>query len=516
MTTMSRLARALVPRFGILGMAAAMLLVVSGAGWWTFHRDLYVEEREVVERALRAGASLRIDEADYWIEGESSDGPIPWDAPLRPPIEFVRSDGDLPVAVRDEFLRLPRLKNYFDNPDRPTALAWGSQTPTQELLERIDFALPCLPEPTIDEASLAAPLPDGPDLDAAETRAIADALFAAWNAPRPTDERMLIVSRYGLDHQTTADASPHVRVHWLEERRLFQYEAVTHGMAPDQEIATVDQGIKRTVQSAEGGWAKFGRESETDFELQRDFMRSFPYDDYPYHATEFEYLLETDRAIRNMPRFDLLRAAKIDDVRYRVEFAPFSIPRAKHEMKTHATDSSIDRWVVVVRSDLNWVPEEFELQASVDFLHWLPGKYQPGPVPLSRRGSQRFRKEGDQVVLVERLFQYHENAVPQGVWRGLYAVQRNPELNVDPLFDPDHFDPEPWPERRELPWLRWYRVTFALGCGIMLFLVGRRVATWRRGEGSETTDETTDETRSESLPENQEVRDEELAANEPA
>lgn len=62
---MSRLAGFLVPRFGVAWLLVAMLFLISAAGWWKFHRDLYVEEQAAVEVVKRSWAKIAVHRIDF-------------------------------------------------------------------------------------------------------------------------------------------------------------------------------------------------------------------------------------------------------------------------------------------------------------------------------------------------------------------------------------------------------------------------------------------------------------------
>jgi hypothetical protein len=228
----------------------------------------------------------------------------------------------------------------------------------------------------------------------------------------------------------------------------------------------------RTNYSRENGGEWRRRSRSADLQRNGHGFRSFPDDPFPYLAPDFGGFSTVTRAIEAMPRFEFDRIAKFDDVRYRVDFKPFAAPPEGREAIVHVLDPQVTEWSLVLRSDLNWVPEESKIVQQIQQRHWK------SPKRYERQISQRFRREGNHVLLTERTIRSNYGIPPDSpaaspLSNHLYAYDIDPEYD-ERIFDPSSLDPDAWLARRELPWLRWYRVTFLLGCGLAVALLARR------------------------------------------
>lgn len=467
-----------VPRFGIGWIFVGMLLVISAAGWWKFHRDLYVEEVEVV-RSLRKHAGKvtvrRSDLADFPPPAEEDfDRDIPWSAPLSPPIRRIYVEGELPSDVRSAVARLPRLKTLGIEPSRISGVVRivGTSEPL-DFETHLGRSLPEFPEPTLSAESESTPLPEGEEVDAEEAARIAAAIYAAWRNENVAPDRFLVVSR---STPIVGGTGAEDVVHLVEpERRYHFYER--QGF---QRAVHLSEEVRHDLWRQGGAWRRDSRDSEAGVERDDEVFRRFPYDEFPYLAPDFFGFLMIARAVDAMPRFDFARVAKIDDVRYRVDFRPFAAPRSERDAGSNLIDPQVTEWNFVLRSDLDWAPEESTIVQSIQQSSWnVPKQHE-------RRSSQRYRREGEHVLLTERISR--DSSGPPGSLKAselahhLYAYEMNPEYD-ERIYDPLSLDSDAWPDRRELPWLRWYRVTFLLGCGLAMALVSRRTMSKREKPG---------------------------------
>lgn len=462
----------LVPRFGIGWLFVGMLLLISAAGWWKFHRDLYVEEIEVLQalrnsaRSVRGGRPLTFDVP---LTEEIIDDEIPWNAPLLPAIERLYIEGDIPKEVRDAAARLPRLKFMLIEPERVNGarLAPVIQPPF-DFAAHLARALPESPESTLSVESVSTPLPDGEPVDADDAERIADAIYDAWRDEDATPSRSLVVTRsVSLSGPTKSQTV--VRV--IEPGRGFRF-LDQDGV---QQASEYSNGVKNGLSRGFGGtWRRQSR--YTDVEGNRDLYRAFPDEPFPYLASDFNGFSTVTRAIEAMPRFEFERIAKIDDVRYRVDFKPFAAPMNEDETLINAFAPRVTEWSLVLRCDLDWAPEDSKMVQQIQQRSWkAPKKYE-------RQISQRFQREGNYVLLTERTVRSGEGPpdTPIGspLSNHLYAYDIDPEYD-ERIFDSSSLDPEAWPDRRELPWAPWHAVTFLLSCGLAVALVARRAASSR-------------------------------------
>src|SRR5687768_14648294 len=91
-------------RFGTLSLFATMLLVVSAAGWWKFHRDLYVEEIMVLAELKKEAGGVyfdRLAQGEIVVTRSTQiDDEIPWDAPWINPVSMIWVQGEASESTR--------------------------------------------------------------------------------------------------------------------------------------------------------------------------------------------------------------------------------------------------------------------------------------------------------------------------------------------------------------------------------------------------------------------------------
>lgn len=469
----------LVPRFGTGWLFVAMLLLISVAGWWKFHRDLYVEEVEVI-RSLRSSAGKVVVRRAGSIdvrpaEEEDFDGGIPWNAPLLPRVEVLSVEGELKKELRNEAARLPRVKSTALRPSPPSAGVRVVQTPGQFDFEaHLNRSLPESPPVTLSIESVSKPLPDGEPVDADEAARISDAIYDAWRDEDAIPSRAFVVCR-SVSLQGPPESELEVNI-VQPNRRLFFCDRDWF-----QQAAIQSDGISHNYfRNLTDAWSIRGRDAEADVQRHDEVYRRLPDDPFPYIAPDFYGAQTVQRAITAMPQFEFERIAKVDDVRYRIDFRPFAAGRNERDLQFNVIDPQVTEWSLVLRSDLNWVPEESKMIQRIQQTSWN------APKNNERQISQRFRRDGGYVMLTERAVR--GGGGPPGCSIGspfslhLYASEINPEFD-ERIFDPSSLDQDAWPARRELPWLRWYRVTFLLGCGLAVALVGRRIMSGRADNG---------------------------------
>ncbi|HEV7280097.1 MAG TPA: hypothetical protein VGN57_07790 [Pirellulaceae bacterium] len=448
-----------------------MLLLISAAGWWKFHRDLYVEEIQVIRALRNSGGRISVGRSralDVRLtQEEDLSGEIPWNAPLLPAVERLYIEGELPDDVRDAAARLPRLKYLLLEPARTNGIAPAPVIhPPFDYEAHLGRALPEPPASTLSAESVSTPLPEGEPVDADEAARIADAIYDAWSDEAAVPSRLLVVSRSAsLSGPTKSQTVAQVIG---PDRRFLVREQ--NGV---QQASDLSNGLRTNFLRGSGGaWRRQSRGA--DRQENGHGFRSFPDEPFPYLAPDFGGFSTVTRAIEAMPRLEFDRIAKIDDARYRVDFAPFAAPMNEHEALINVFDPRVTQWNLVLRSDLDWAPEEVKMVQQIQQTGWK------SPRTYERQISQRFRREGDYVLLTERMVRSNYGLPPDSpvgspLSNHLYAYQIDPQYD-ERIFDPRSLDSDPWAARRELPWLPWYVVTFLLGCGCAVALLVRRVA----------------------------------------
>lgn len=478
MAKKSRLARWITPRFGLRWVFVGMLFLISAAGWWKFHRDLYVEEVAAIEGLLRSGAKVsaqRIDLPNFFPGADKPDLRVPWNAPLLEPFYVIQVDGDPSVEVRDAVLKLPGLRTY-----RESVLPYREYSRTENgddnaaIETLLGRPLPALPEAKLSLDVLDEPLPEGTEVEAAEAENIAEQIRTAWRNPDANPPRRLVVS-----DTTTLGGTPSigsgdpVRVDLFDAERGFRHTRDRDDGAEDVWLAIDDSTFGHV--RLKNGWKRhIHRVAKAGERAESRVFRVYADEDYPYAAADFSDYSVGRRLRESDEPYRFERIARIDDVRYRVDFLPFEIPPEKiGKMLVMGTISDVDEMSCVLRSDLDWVPEASRIVDASP----------PGGTSAWRRERtlvQRFRRTGGFVTIEERLTRDTEatGAVAgaignRGTLRTLYVTELDPQFD-ERIFDPKTLDPEPWPARRELPWLRWYRVTFLLACGLTILSIGQR------------------------------------------
>lgn len=465
-----RQSRWISPRFGMMSTVVGMLLFISAAGWWKFHRDLYVEERDAIRKLNEAVGKFTVHRSAPnlpWtaVDDELANG-IPWNAPLLPPIDRISFDSDVPREARDVVLALPRLTSFSRLNSSP-----GVSPVAFDFEGYLGRPLPELPPATLAYDAVDAPFPEGEPVDAAEADRVASAIREAWSrdlAPR----RFLHFSSGRHVSGMAMGLSFGTHVHIVEPDRRFHFDFSDERRLNPERVIILSDGDCYDVENVIPTWRKQSRHTGMSVVQDDEVFRRYPQDDFPYLAVDFDGYRLVSQTISEMPEFRLERVERIDDVRYRVDFVPFAVPRPEGWDSVFSADPRVEEWTCVLRSDLDWAPEESRI---VEALQRVPSMT---PIKYVRRLVQRYGSERDPHLLTERhVMQGIEGLtgfVEGGRVHYRYARERDPEY-AERIFDPLSLDPEPWPEPRKLPWLRWYRVTTFLAIVLGLYLLGRRL-----------------------------------------
>jgi hypothetical protein len=328
-------------------------------------------------------------------------------------------------------------------------------------------ALPRFRPPTLHAESLERPLPEGDELDRARTAEIAEAIRMAWQRDRPVYPKRMVVEKTADEISGTRKE---LNVQIWEPDRLLTYV----DMRSQPAILAVSDDVQRDQYSFDGAWRRTIRGNRSAAIETGDARRGYPSEDYPYLGVDFHSSSVVSDAVLESERLEIVRAAKIDDVRYRVDFAPFHAPEAPSDVEQRI-EATVISWSAMLRSDLNWAPEELRLTEDIFYpaIRNSVGKRRI-PERHERRATQRFERSDEYVMLVERLSEETDFRTRPIVTRErtLVTTEFNPGYN-EAAFDPRTLDPVVWPGRRPLPFWRWYRVTFSIGLATFAFLIGR-------------------------------------------
>ena len=382
----------LVPRFGTAWLFVAMLLFISAAGWWKFHRDLYVEERDAVRRLNEAGGKVtvhRSSSSPTWTAVDEEPDAIPWNAPLLPPIDRISVESDVPREARDVVLALPRLTS-FSRLNSNTVVSPIVVSPVVFDFEAyLGRPLPELPPETLEYDAVDAPFPEGEPVDAAEADRVASAIREAWSRD-PAPPRYLLFCRGRDVSGRPFGFSAGTHVHVVEPDRRFHFTLADEQRYNPECAIILSDGVCYGIENIAPSWQKQSRETGISVSHIDETMRRYPEEDFPYLAVDFNAFRLVTQAIAAMQELKLKRVARIDDVRYRVDFEPFVVPLRQGEGWDHVytADPRVEAWTCVLRSDLGWAPEESKI---VQALQYAPATR---PTKYVRRIVQRYVVEG--------------------------------------------------------------------------------------------------------------------------
>lgn len=445
-------------RFGLLATFAVMLIVISGAGWLRSELDLYREEQAILAAFAEAGCTAS---AARW----EIDFSMP--KPIRPTgwmshapewlkrVTWISVTGDPPDDLRRRALALPTLKQFDVQVERGQLWSFmrtplPTFTPSDKLLGR---RMPEFRESIIDRETVAAPLPDGETIEEPERAKILNAVREAWRvdairAPTRYVKRIetSIVQAMTVDLVRDGESfwcvqgGPHVAT---EERRL---------------LALCDSRDEFGLAYENDRW-RIERQSDSDFHpLWR--LRSAA----AFSKTGLPRAAWDERPLEEAILSHVARVARIDGDRVRLEASPFQLDYSFPSIRQESV--AIEAMTLILREDMDWAVCS-ERSRFVPTIANVPG------------AAKRFE--------IERVYERREGFVlPIEELGGIlfppkrtrYVWELNPDFDAA-VFHPNRYLTEPLPPRtRAFPW--WF-VTFALGCGIGIYLFGRNVVWAFRG-----------------------------------
>ncbi|HEV7281725.1 MAG TPA: hypothetical protein VGN57_16100 [Pirellulaceae bacterium] len=441
-------------RFGLLATVAAMLIVISVAGWLRSELDLYREEQAILAEFAKAGCPAQayrgtMDVAS--LNGDKQPGWTQYVPGWLKRVSWISVNGDPPDDLRRRAVALSTLKRFDVRPwVSKYPGSWSAPLPTfppsESLLGR---TLPEFREAVIDRETLAAPLPDGETIEGPEREEILEAVGEAWRSDAPRAP-----SRYAKRIDTTNVET--MTVDLLRDGESFWcVQRGPHVATEERRLLTLcDSRNEFSLAYEEDRWRI---EDQSDVDLP-SFMRlrsAREFSEIGLPRTSWD-----DRRLNEAILSHVARVARVDGDRVRLEMDPFEVDYGVPPVNQESV--AIETMTLILREDMNWAVSS-ERSGFV-------------PTVSNVRGSpKRF--------VIERVFERRDGFVlpieelggslfpPK---RTRYAWELNPDI-VPALFHPNRYLAEPLPPRtRPFPW--WF-VTLALGCLIGVYLILRKIVT---------------------------------------
>ncbi|HEV7283145.1 MAG TPA: hypothetical protein VGN57_23265 [Pirellulaceae bacterium] len=456
-----------IPRFGFVTLFAAMLLFVSVAGWAKRHLDLWREEEALLEDLAKAGVGVTYKRgwAEY-VETKPKPGAPPptvsfWSpiVPFVSRIESLHFDDPSPVALLERAAALP----YVEQVGGEVGPLTGAAMPLQAIAVKAGLEFPPLTRPTLPTS--VEPLASGSPMSDDEAERALDLLSRQRRVRQSAPTR-------GIAHDVHAVPSSLRRFYARDDKVRF---------------AAFDGAFVTTTRKSHDAFVFRGTGCEQSMRLDDPELAEEMF------ARENPRLIMFDerRCIeQNLERYGIqsqffealdvpseIRVERIDERRVRFDLPPIvqKFPAADCEDSVQIS--------LVARTDLDWALEGWDMRASR-----TTGPATPANLPPIASASYRgtLRREGEWVVGEEWVADWLAGPATPVVpgfpthlvadrHAGVARYDFSPNLDLSHVT-PELFDARMLPPRRELPWLRWYRVTFGLSLALLGWVAFRRLA----------------------------------------
>lgn len=422
-------------RFSLLSVFAAMLLLVSAAGWARFQAELYREEIDLLAALDAAGVRStwgRTSDLDFSVPAQEATGTRPF---LAARIDWLGFEGPAPDELRDRAARLPCLRSLG-------LRRIGAGVAASSSTALVDIAVPTLPSWSIDASAVDTPMTTGEPLSRDQIAIVFDELRENWAAKAEPIERY--VAQFEVQG-SDFEPLPGGTVVWIHDRdssACFGGPCFTLERAGRVDRFDWDGADWTEVWRYPAGYGPSG-DLISHFPAK---SRAVPYGGpgEPIEAIVArsgpDVIADASRISETLVRFDLVPLA--DDG----SFVPENSATRSHLIS------------VLVRTDLDHAIEDYSAVTRMPL----------GPPDQEYRAVSRFRRIGDRV--------FQEEAVIAS--RPVLFSRERFAYDLHPAIDPAVFTPERYgyvslPEPRPLPFWRWYRVTFAISLALFALLIGR-------------------------------------------
>ncbi|HEV7281726.1 MAG TPA: hypothetical protein VGN57_16105 [Pirellulaceae bacterium] len=466
-------------RFGLLAVFAAMLILISGAGWFRSELDLYREEQAIVAEVAKAGCRTHAFRGPLdatILEGRQKEGGAWYEPDWLRRMTSLSIIGDPPESLLRRAAALPTLQSLSVSPidpSQPVSVAPLPALPTfPPYYEMIGRTLPQFREPSIDAGAPFSEPPDGEEIEGAERAAVLESMRAIWR--RDTNElpahdaktvaglparfikRIHAAGSHSLPGfdpmEMKIDLIRDGEFYWSMQRVLPDHpenRMLTLKNDEGEYGLTYDGKAWRFCQRADADihplWAQQTAHTYSHNELPRPYLwRDFP------HATILDHVA---------------RISRIDGRRLRLDVEPFEVDVTK--IPAFPASFDVEEMTLVLREDMDWAVGSERSRVTI-----VSGTTRSSPnIYVVER---TFERRDGYVLPIEEVRGWQSPSAGERVdyptARTRYAWELNPDL--DPaVFDPNRYLAEPLPPRtRPFPW--WF-VTLALGVGTVAFLFAR-------------------------------------------
>jgi hypothetical protein len=432
-------------RFGLLSVFAAMLLAVSAGGWAKFHWDLHQEEQAVLAALAEAGCDVHVrrelppEEASATPPTTSE--PAFWDEYLFR-IRVLAVTGDASPELRRRIAELPELEQlqiYERSEGKPPGV--GPALPPPEKI--LGKATPQFERSRLDLAMADEPHPEGTKLSDQELAELVAEIREAWTE-RPTPGRFARIEEYDV-------------FGWGLLRVVHARDGEAYLVCEDQEPAHLRGPMRPQLHFADGESSHSLEPIEEGWRVLGRISAEIP-DRLHYRPPSPDGYVNPKFAFDPAELDHVASAQRLEGGRIRLLFEPY----VRRLPDVPGTTIPVEEQSLILDGGLDWSPVSLrEINRS-------------RPVSC----EYRFERIGGYVLPVE--------AVQSGSrTRVAWAIE--PEFDPGTFSLEGYFDP-PVPARRDLPFWRWYRVTFAVSLALFALLIGRSAASFF-GERSRATEQ---------------------------
>lgn len=458
------------PRFGFLTLFAAMLLFVSGAGWFKFQYDRYLEEERLLADLAKAGCQVLIER---FSEPSRSSAPAETAWTPLPQLDRMRNmrikhPATIEPALIERAARLPLLRTLEIEPLAAPAVPVA----TTNSFDDLGIAIPSFDEAATPD--LEVPIPPGQPVSDERKERIA----SGWNAAWSKSEKRIEFGTVRTEIHYPAFGGP------IESLEIHRDGASICALPENFTIANPRRisGFTRDSPGARLRETFRCLDPET-LEWRRGDDFTLPYQRLCSGRLAFERyldLLEPDelkqRLLSNLDDRHIESISAGDGGLVRVELSTIAF-----EQPWKNTQGEV-ACIVLLRPDREYAVEAFDMHVVRTDAAIAAGD--PTSATFRWRGAASDHAGHyllDAAAFDEPGFSGYKPSLPVNqryTARFAYDLAQEPPAE---LFEPAAFDAVELPSPRPLPFWRWYRVTLAIGLAILAFVAGRKiVARFRR------------------------------------
>ncbi|HEV7283147.1 MAG TPA: hypothetical protein VGN57_23275 [Pirellulaceae bacterium] len=458
-----------IPRFGFVTLFAAMLLFVSVAGWAKWHLDLWQEEEALLEDLAKAGVDYSYSRGSGVVFETKPGWKQPWSVwhwtpPMLSRIDSIYLFGTAPRELMERAATLP----YVRTANLGSPLTIAATMPAEDIARKLGIEPGAFDVQGVESGMME--LPHGEPVEASEAATHLSRTLESWDRSAKAPTR--------------GAADTFVVLPWPVRIIQARGEEIRF-VANDGSFAIWTPASNEAFVQTQSGFEQIHRLEDPE-QTQDLFARASP------QMIAFDPKVALKENLEKYgieKRFQTLlrepnpaRVERIGEATYRIDLPTIVVdyPAANCEDAYSITQ--------VVRSDLDWTLEAWDVQG----VRTQGSATPPGLPPIASASYRgKLRREGDWIVAEEWVSDWlsHLPAAAPGQPPTLAPYRRAGLARYDFTSEVDlsHVTPERLgarmlPPRRELPWLRWYRVTFGLSLALFAWVAVRKRGARRRVE----------------------------------